>query len=606
MLAARELAAPFDLSQPSACEIIERTGAGRSRAYELKGDLVRRLPELQRPVGRPPSPPSPPLEAGVRAELSAQMLGYLIAHPGCIAGGAERRRYDDGVRRFVLELRERHSEIALAEFARAVQIPKDTLADWLRTPSAAEPPAPAEPQKTPSPALARIETILEAWRRWCGSFSDFCTHVRKHLRIDYGRTAIGRILDEHGLRRRRRRPGRSPDEKALRGQFETFFPGAQWVGDGSPIVVEIAGERFVFNLELMVDAHTAALTGIDIREHEDGAAVLAAFDDGVQATGTAPLTVLLDNKPCNHSPEVEQALDPTLLIAATKARPQNKAHVEGAYGLFRQQVPPLVLRTQTPAQLARDALTLVAQTWARTLNHKPRDDRNGRSRVELYNDQIPTPEQIAEARAALAERLHKQRLAAQTRRARLDPTVRRILDEAFARLGLDDPDGNQRDAIAAYPLDAVLAAIATFEGKQRAGTLPDGVDARYLQSIARNITAEDEGLAIAEALWRARLDAHDHAIAQLDRARRSASGHLGDDHLALLIDHVDRALATDRRIDRFFWLKAAVDVAAAQPAPRRTHLFRTAARRIHATHRVPHRERLTATRFLAAKLIPVA
>lgn len=609
LLAAAESARALGLLHPTVTEILESTGAGRSRAYELRGELLRRLPELQRSVGRPPKPPAPPLAAQLRAELSGQMLDYVIAHPGSIAAGAERHRYSDGMRRFVLELRERHAEVALDAFARAVRIPVDTIADWLRTPSGdgmdtAEPTA--DTTQAPDPALLRIETLLESWRRWRGTFSDFCTHVQTHLRIDYGRTTIGRILEEHGVRRPRRRPGRSPDEKALRGQFETFFPGAQWVGDGTPITVEVAGERFVFNLELMVDPHTGAFVGVDVREHEDGAAVAAAFTDGVETTGAPPLALLLDNRASNHTSEVHRALDETLLIAATPGRAQNKAHAEGGFGLFEHQTPQLVLPDREPALLARDLLRLVVQVWGRTLNHKPRSDRHGRSRVQLYHDEVPTPEQIAEARAALRERLRKQRRAAETRRARLDPAVRRLLDEAFARLGLEDPEGHLRDAIARYPHDAVLAALATFEGKLEAGTLPDEAGARYLLGIVRNITAEDEGLEIAEILWKLRLAAHDQALERLEAARCRAAEHAEGDPLALLIDHVDRALATDRRLDRFFWLKVAADVAVAQPSARHEALFRTAARRIHATHRVPHRDRLAASRFLAAKLLPAA
>jgi hypothetical protein len=191
-----------------------------------------------------------------------------------------------------------------------------------------------------------------------------------------------------------------------------------------------------------------------------------------------------------------------------------------------------VLHGSEPAELARGLLRLVVQTWARVLNHKPRIDRADRSRVQIYSELVPTAEQIAQARHALRERLRKQRLAAQTRRARLDPAVRRILDEAFVRLGLDDPDGHLRDAIAAYPHDAVLAAVATFEGKRNAATLPPDATARYLLGIVRNITA-------------------------------------------LLIDYIDHALATDRRLDRFFWLQAAADLASTQPSARHLPLFRT-------------------------------
>src|SRR5436853_243627 len=61
-----------------------------------------------------------------------------------------------------------------------------------------------------------------------------------------------------------------------------------------------------------------------------------------------------------------------------------------------------------------------------------------------------------------------------------------LLDVAFARLDLLEPERHFRDAIACYPRDAIVDAIAIFSGKRTAGTLPDGVDARYLLGIVRN------------------------------------------------------------------------------------------------------------------------
>jgi hypothetical protein len=150
--------------------------------------------------------------------------------------------------------------------------------------------------------------------------------------------------------------------------------------------------------------------------------------------------VLVDNRPSNHTDEVDSALgDVTERIRATSFRPQNKAHCEGAFGLFQQSVPALHLHGTTPRDLAAQLLKVVAQTWARTLNHRPRIDRGGRSHVELYNEPV-TAEQIDKARAALEERRKKQELARATLLARQNPTVRDLLDDAFARLALLDPE----------------------------------------------------------------------------------------------------------------------------------------------------------------------
>ena len=104
----------------------------------------------------------------------------------------------------------------------------------------------------------------------------------------------------------------------------TFFAGGQWVGDGKTVVAEVDGQRVACNLELDVDAHTGALVGLVVTPTEDAAAVVQTFEDALATTGASPLALLLDNKPSNHAPEVDQALGDTLRIRATPFRPQNK------------------------------------------------------------------------------------------------------------------------------------------------------------------------------------------------------------------------------------------------------------------------------------------
>jgi hypothetical protein len=610
LLAAAEHLRVRDLPCPTVAQMIASTGASRSRAYELRDAVLAALPSLQQPVGRPPSPPREASPDTARALLSA-VTTFLMDHPGCVYGGSERRRYTDAFRHFVIELRERHDDVEVDHFADAVMLPLGTLKDWLGAGVGADADENATEEADSGAdttgtvqASAQVQVVLSCWETWRGSFGDFCNHVREEQRVPFGRSLISDILLVHGKRRPQRRGGRSADERALRGAFETFFGGAEWVGDGSPIAVTINAERFVFNLELMVDAFSDGFVGMSIRDEEDGAAVTEALADGVATTGEAPLAVLLDNRPSNHTDEVDAALgDVTERIRATPFRPQNKAHCEGAFGLFQQSVPALELRGTTARELAAQLLKLVAQTWARTLNHRPRVDRGGRSRVELYNEPV-TAEQIDKARAALEERRKKQELARATILARQNPTVRDLLDDAFARLALLDPEHHLRVAIARYPLDVIVDGLAIFEAKGRVGTLPPGVDARYLLGIVRNISDEREGIAIAEELLRARLDARDRMLAPLVHARdaaRADSPNLRE----RVLRFVDLALAAERRIDRLFWLLAVADEinthAKSDPAP----LVATAARRVHTTHRVTSRERQDAVRIVVAHVVPL-
>lgn len=595
------------LEHPSTSQILEATGAGRSRAYELQREVLELLVTLDRPVGRPRSDPPPTPSGGEAAEITRKVLGYVLDHPGCVHGGQHRRRYSDGFRKHVLDLREQHAGIDLPAFAEAAGVPAGTMEDWSRAgapPDAAEGEHGVGSRDDAEVLSSRVQAILLAYKSWRGNFKSFCVHVREHLRLDLGTSLIATILFEHGERTPRRRRGRSPDEEATRGSFETFFPGAQWVGDGSPITVTVNGSSFDLNFELIVDADSGALVGVSVRDEEDGRAVVEAFEHATETTGESPIALLLDNRPSNHTDEVDEALDETLRIRATSGRAQNKAHVEGAFGLFASTAPDLVVNASDPHELAQQILDLVVETWARTLNHRPRRNRGGKSRADLYGEKAPTPEQIDEARRALEERLRRQQRARQTLEARLDPHVRQILDDAFDRLGLLDPERHVRNAIALYPLDAIVDGIAIFNGKRSAGTLPAGADARYLLGIVRNLHHVHEADAITQALLRERLAARDCLLLPLQQEcdqLLAAAPVIGAAVRAL----VDKALASRRTIDRVFWLTALAERIRQRPADEHHALFRTAARRIHATFTATRTERCEAERRLARALWPI-
>lgn len=332
--------------------------------------------------------------------------------------------------------------------------------------------------------------------------------------------------------------------------------------------------------------------------------MIEALAEGVATTGEAPLALLLDNKPSNHTAEVDAALgDVTLRPRATPGRPQNKAHCEGGFGLFQRSMPALDLHASSLRDLARQILGLVVQTCARIWNHRPRADRGGRSRVELYHMPVTT-EQIDKARAALEERRRKQELARATLVARQNPTVAALLDEAFTRLALLDPERHLRAAVARYPLDVIVDGIAIFETKGRVGTLPAGVDARYLLGIVRNLGDEREGVAMAEALLRARLAARDRRLAPLLRRRDAARVDIPDLR-ARVLHFADLALAIDHRVERLFWLLAVAEEITLHAQADPALLVGAAARRIHATHRVAYRERQEAVLVIAAHVVPL-
>ena len=159
LLAARDHQCRLGLARSSVEEIVEKTGASRSCAYEVRSRLLEVLPTLVRPVGRPPSPSAvPPPEADA---VCHEVLRFVMSHPGCVHGGPERRQYSESFRRLVLDIHERHPGLSTELLARTVEVPADTLRDWLRVRTEAEP-APAtarlagldsEPARKASPSL---------------------------------------------------------------------------------------------------------------------------------------------------------------------------------------------------------------------------------------------------------------------------------------------------------------------------------------------------------------------------------------------------------------------------------------------------------------------
>ena len=605
LLAARTSLEHLGLPCPSAEQIVAATGATRSRAYELVPQLVALLPSVARPPGRPAKPPTD--RRTDDGALTRTVLDFVLRHPGCVDRGAERHRYSDVFRRFVIEQRERNAAMDLDVFAEAVSVPLGTLKAWLADPRSPATPASTTPATASAPGAIdalHVQTVLDAWRRWEGDFRPFCEHVRNHLLVPFGCDLVRRVLAVHGRRTPHRRGERPAHDNALRGAFQTYFPGAQWVADGLQIPVVVAGRRLTYNVELHVDAHSGAFVGLSVRDTEDAATVVESFRDGVATTAAPPIAVLLDNRPSNHAPEVAAALGDTIRVRATLERPQNKAHVEGAFGNFSRALPDLVLdTTQSERDLGRAFLGIVTTVWVRASNHRPRNDRQKLSRAELYATNAPDDAHLAQAKHDLADLARRQERARRTLEARCAPTTLALLDDHFARLGLLDPERHFRLQIARFPLDAITGALGIFAAKRDAGTLPDGADAAYLLGIVRNVAAKSENHSLAHHLLALRLQARDLMLAGLESARDVITTDREPADAALVC--VDRSLSAAGSIEKVFWLDAAgLLLRGLQPSLRDARLL-SACRRIAATFALPPRERQGAILALVAATVPL-
>lgn len=470
---------------------------------------------------------------------------------------------------------------------------------------------PASPDATQSllSATARgthLEVIVRLWKSWKGPFQAFCRMLRKEERLSsYGDTFIGTVLQSLGLRNpHRRTPVEAPWSS---NTFRTLFPGAQWQGDGTEINLRWGDKLFVFNVEAVLDVATTGMMGIDVSRSENEKALHHAYEEGkITSGGAAPLAITLDNKPCNHSQDAQAALEDTTVLRATPGRGQAKAALEGSFGLFQQDMPPLVVTGTTPEEMAASAARLILVAYWRGRNGRPRKRLLGRTPAEAYANAKPTPEEIEEARKWFRELQRRQERARLTREARRDPVRIRLLMQGLAELGIPDPDQRLTISLAYYAREAIARGLATFRAKQDLGTLPaDAADhGSYLGGIIRNLHTRLELERFSVHAMEQRIRLHDFTLAPLERAARELRSEVSLP--ALPQAFVDRALAATCAVDFRFWTRAAAEALSALPAGQGAALYQPLCRRIAASFKTDRKRREDLIDQLAEVLAAVA
>jgi hypothetical protein len=69
-----------------------------------------------------------------RYDLAGEVLRFMMANPyGLYRKDGREYCCNDAFRRLLRELRERYADIDLEDFAATIQVPLDTLADWLES-----------------------------------------------------------------------------------------------------------------------------------------------------------------------------------------------------------------------------------------------------------------------------------------------------------------------------------------------------------------------------------------------------------------------------------------------------------------------------------------
>lgn len=135
LLAARRVALASGISWPGIEDLLAATGAASpEEAHAIEDALFDQLAALAVMAKRqPPAPDVAGLDHSADLTgLGVEMIRFIARNPGCAQVSGTRERYTDCFRQFVLELAWRYPDVTMAEFAAAIDLPLDTVEDWLR------------------------------------------------------------------------------------------------------------------------------------------------------------------------------------------------------------------------------------------------------------------------------------------------------------------------------------------------------------------------------------------------------------------------------------------------------------------------------------------
>ena len=490
LVLARQLAAALAIDlTASMAEICRTLGANRTSVYEQLQRLLACLGEFAKArPGRPPATAAPePGDERAALRLTVEVLEYRLQHPGAVIEHRQRTTYADAFRRFVLQ-RHDHWQGSLQAFADAVQVPLDTLRDWRRD-DHAEALEPQDKQRPSVPANASELTrqIVDEWMHWIGPTRPFISYAAQYF--DLSPALIARLMKILGLiRPRRRRSG-----CRYRGSTQTLSPATMLVTDGKWLTLELldSEQTLYFNWQGIVDQTTGCDTAVVITPQEDATAARQAYERSVHFLGgLVPDALLHDNKPCYDDAQLRQtlALYGTDMIPATLGRAQNKAILEGAFGLWQQRVGTLRLDDTDDDTLLRSAVAEMVRVYTAATNAVPRLELDGRSRLQALQETCPTAEQRQRDEDFLAQLKADHR---RPRRREPLPESLQLIEHVFERFDLaaHDPSGELRRYLATFSTAAIRRAAAILAAKLD-HHLEHRFAHRYLAQIIR--TQQDE------------------------------------------------------------------------------------------------------------------
>jgi hypothetical protein len=597
LLIARDLAKALrvDMDAPIT-EICGQLQANRTSVYEQANRIFGCLQDLAgAQPGRPPASTTDDPQADLGSQhltVQVQVLDFQIEHPGSLVSQNGRTCYAPAFQRFILSLHDQWLG-SLADFAAASRVPLDTISDWIHRDRHGIMPQQEikHPLPIPRNASQLVRDIAMEWQRWHGATRHFFRHAAAKFHISTAQ--VERVLRILGaISRRPRKPFR------FRGETHTLSPGNMLVTDGKRIDVNLlaSDQRIHFNWQAIVDQTTGCDTAVVVNHQECASGVAEAFRLSVNTTlgGVLPDALLHDGKPCNGEANLVRLIQDfgVDLISASPFKPENKAIIEGSFGLFEQRFGSIRLDDSSKQALIHSAAREIIRAYTAATNSVPRIELNGKSRLSVLNEYCPSLEQ-QQRDLAFLERLKADH--DRTARRQPDPSALDLLDTVFQRLNIldRDPDSSLRRYLASFDTAAIRRAAAVVTNKLARSSLDLRYLHRYLTKLVQSFhdeialeRAADELLALCQAqneAWNC----------SEQRDLQLLSDSLNQHDLACAIS--ENAAHGGIPLKAAFWKNALLDLLRSAP-----HLIATAKKHLIRLYEAPFNSRLALIDLITA------
>ncbi len=317
-----------------------------------------------------------------------------------------------------------------------------------------------------------------------GSFMKWLNKVYRERMEFFGsgksRRVITEILVANGLYEERVSKKKYPGYKP---RLTRYCPNAQLVGDGKKLDIEFMGEKFQFNLEMVKDMLSEAITGHTLSEEEDAEAVLEVLEQHSSRYGK-PLSILLDNAKANYK-AVSQELEDVIPIFAFKGNPETKAIIEGEFSNLEREMGPIRIEGEEKRDLARGILKSMIDLYVKFRNQKPRCSVCTRTPLKLM-EQGAGPQELQQAKEGLQER-QKRSLAMKEEPGQRSEMLA-LIEDIMTRSGLlvDDKDRFIKTMLK-YDEKAIRQAEADFFALSQHDSFSETKrNGQYFVGIVRN------------------------------------------------------------------------------------------------------------------------